>query len=231
MKRFLISLGVGFVAALCGSLEQTWPIYLDFVAHQPGRVPTSQADAFPPSNAFFMASPLWIPFWFVITGVVWTVWTILKTDKGNSQVPVRLLIFYLLCIASIPTLVVMSDFDNNEATEEEWNWVIGWSYLVIGPALAALYLAIRNFRYMPAVAVFAALFALFHVGTTIADYGLIPRYIPDIRFGFDESSGRVDLDFVSYLRFSLILAVPFLIVYFLWRFWPGRGAFVVRPAS
>jgi len=231
MKRFLISLAVGFLAALCGYLKQTLPIYLDFVAHQPGKVPISQSDAFPPSNAFFMASPLWIPFWFGITAVIWTVWTLLKHHTENSKLPVRLLIFYLLCIASIPTLVVMSDFDNLEATEEEWNWVIGWSYLLIGPVLAALYLAIRNFRRMPVLAIFAALFALFHVGTTIADYGLIPRYIPDFRFGFDEDTGRVDLDIVSYLRFSLMLAVPFLIVYFLWRFWPRRRPSVVAPNS
>jgi hypothetical protein len=231
MRRFLISLGVGFVAAMCGYLKQTLPIYLDFVAHQPGKVPISQTDAFPASTAFFMASPLWIPFWFAITAVIWTVWTYLKHDTGDLTLPVRLLIFYLLCIASIPTLVVMSDFDNLEVTEEEWNWVIGWSYLVIGPVLAALYLAIRNFRRMPALTIFAALFALFHVVTTIFDYGLIPRFVPDVRFGFDEDTGRVDLDIVSYLRFSLILAIPFLIIYFLWRFWPRRAAYIVRAAS
>ena len=231
MKRFLISLAVGFLAALCGYLKQTLPIYLDFVAHQPGKVPISQSDAFPPSNAFFMASPLWIPFWFGITAVIWTVWTLLKHHTENSKLPVRLLIFYLLCIASIPTLVVMSDWDNFEATEEEWNWVIGWSYLLIGPVLAALYLAIRNFRRMPLLAIFAALFALFHIVTTVSDYGLIPRFVPDVRFGFDEDTGRVDLDIFSYLRFSLILAVPFLVVYFLLRFWPRRGAFNIRSVS
>lgn len=207
-----------------GYLKQTLPIYMDFAAHQPGKVPTSQADAFPPSDAFFMASPLWIPFWFGVTGVIWTVWTLLKRDKENSRLPVRLLIFYLVCIVSIPTLVVLSDFDNLEATEEEWNWVIGWSYLLIGPALAALYLAIRNFRQMPVLAIFVALFVLFHVGTTIADYGLIPRFVQDIRFGFDEDTGKVDLDIFLYLRFCLILAVPFLIIYFLWRFLPRREA-------
>jgi hypothetical protein len=229
MKRFLISLGVGFIAAICGYLKQTLPIYLDFVAHQPGKVPISQADSFPPSNSFFMASPLWIPFWFGITAVVWTVWTILKNGKGDSKLPVRLLIFYLLCVASMPTLVVMSDFGNFEATEEEWDWVIGWSYLLIGPALTALYLAIRNFRFMPVLAVFAALFALFHIVTTVLDYGLVPRYVPDVRFGFDEDTGKVDLDIISYLRFSLILAVPFLIVYFLWRFWPRKETLIARP--
>jgi len=231
MRRFLISLGVGFVATLCGYLKQTLPIYLDFVAHQPGKVPVGQTDAFPPSTAFFMASPLWIPFWFGLTAVIWTVWTLLKHNTRDSKLLVRLLIFYLLCIASIPTLVVLSDFDNLEATEEEWNWVIGWSYLLIGPVLAALYLAIRNIRCMPVLAIFAALFALFHVVTTVFDYGIIPRFIPDVRFGFDEDTGKVDLDIVSYLRFSLILAVPFLIVYFLGRFWPKRGAFIARPAS
>jgi hypothetical protein len=216
---------------LCGYLKQTLPIYLDFVAHQPGKVPISQTDAFPPSNAFFMASPLWIPFWFGITEAIWTVWTLLKHDKHDSKFPVRLLIFYLLCIVSIPTLVVMSDFGSLEATEEEWNWVIGWSYLLIGPVLAALYLALRNFRYMPVLAIFTALCALFHVITTILEFGLVPQYVPDFRFGFDESTGTVDLDIFSYLRFSVMLTVPFLIVYFLWRFWPWRSASVVEQGS
>ncbi len=162
-----------------------------------------------------------------MTAVIWTVWTVLKSNTSDSKLPVRLLIFYLICISSIPTLVVMNDFDNLEATEEEWNWVIGWSYLLIGPVLAALYLAIRNFRLMPVLAIFAALFALFHVGTTIAYYGMIPCYILDCRFGFDEDSRTVDLDIVSYLRFSLMLAVPFLIVYFFWRLWPRRGTLTV----
>jgi hypothetical protein len=231
MKRFLISLAVGFFAAFCGYLNQTLPIYLDFVAHQPGKVPISQADSFSPDHAFSMGSPLWIPLWFGITAVIWTVWTLLTHDTTDSKFPVRLLIFYLLCIASIPTLVVMSDFGNLEATEEEWNWVIGWSYLLIGPVLAALYLAMRNFRHMPVLAIFTALFALFHVVTTISGYGLIPRYVPDFRFGFDEDTGRVDLSIVSYLKFSIMVAVPFLIVYFLWRFWPWRRASVVEPGS
>jgi hypothetical protein len=52
MKRFLISLGVGFLVALCGFIHETLPIYLDFLAHQPGKVPTNQVDAFPPDSAF-----------------------------------------------------------------------------------------------------------------------------------------------------------------------------------
>ena len=52
---------MGFIAAMCGFLKQTLPIYFDIVAHQPGKVPISQTDAFPPSNAFFMGSTLWIP--------------------------------------------------------------------------------------------------------------------------------------------------------------------------
>jgi hypothetical protein len=222
MKRFLISLGVGFLAAFCGYLHQTLPIYLDFVAHQPGKVPISQTDSFSPNTAFFMASPLWIPLWFGITAVIWTVWTLLKHDAAFSKLPVRLLIVYLLCITSIPTLVVMGDWDNLEATEEEWNWVIGWSYLLLGPVFAALYLVLRNFRRMPVLAVFTALFALFHVITTISDYGFIPRFVPDVRFGFDESTGTVALSIISYLLFSLVLAAPFLIVYFLCKFWPWR---------
>jgi hypothetical protein len=123
----------------------------------------------------------------------------------------------------------MSDFGNFEATEEEWDWVIGWSYLLIGPALAALYLGIRNFRFMPVLAVFAALFAVFHIVTTVSDYGLVPRYVLDVRFGFDEDTGKVDLHIISYLRFSLVLAVPFLTVYFLWRFWPRKEMLIARP--
>lgn len=131
----------------------------------------------------------------------------------------------------MPTLVVMNDFGNFEATEEEWDWVIGWSYLLIGPALAAVYLAFRNFRFMPVLAVFAALFALFHIITTVSDYGLVPRYVPNAGFGFDEATGKVDLDIIAYLRFSLILAVPFLIVYFLWRFWPRKETLIARPVT
>ena len=93
MRRFLISLGVGFVAAMCGFLKQTLPIYFDIVAHQPGKVPISQAYAFPPTNAFFMGSLLWIPGWFGITAVTWTIWTLVKRDKSDSELPVRLLIF------------------------------------------------------------------------------------------------------------------------------------------
>jgi len=231
MKRFLISLGIGFVAALCGYLNQTLPIYLDFVAHQPGKVSIGQADSFPPSTAFFMASPLWIPFWFGTTAIIWSVWTLLKKGNADSKFPVRLLIVYLLCITSLPTLTVMGDFNNLEATEEEWNWVIGWSYLLIGPLLAALYLAFRNFRRMPVLAIVTALFALFHVATTISDYGFIPKYVPDVRFGFDESTGAVDLSISSYLQFSATLAIPFLIVNFLWRFWPLRRASVVQVGA
>jgi hypothetical protein len=231
MKRFLISLGLGFLAGFCGYLYQTLPIYLDFLAHQRGKVPISQADSFSPNTAFFMASPLWIPLWFGITAVIWTVWTLLKNGATDSKFPVRLLIVYLLCIASLPTLVFMDDFDNLEATEEDWNWVIGWSYLLIGPVLAALFLAVRNFRNMRVLAIFTALFALFHVVTTICDYGFIPRFVPDIRFGFDDSTGTVDLSIFSYLLFSVMFAVPFFIVYFLWRFWPWRRASVVEPGS
>lgn len=217
MKRFLISLGIGFLAAFCGYLYQTLPIYLEIAAHQPGKVPISQSDSFSPNTAFFMASPLWIPLWFGITAVIWTVWTLLKHNPVNSKFPVQILIAYLLCIASLPTLVVISDFGNLEATEEEWDWAIGWSYILIGPVLAALYLALRNFRRMPVLATFTALFALFHVATTIIEYGFIPKCVPDIRFGFDESTGMVDLSISSYLQFSAMLAVPFLIVYFLWK--------------
>jgi hypothetical protein len=82
---------------------------------------------------------------------------------------------------------------------------------------------------MPVLAIFTALFALFHIGTTILAFGLVPRYVPDFRFGFDEASGKVDLDIFSYLRFSAVFAVPFLIVYFIWKLWPWRGACVIEP--
>ena len=81
---------------------------------------------------------------------------------------------------------------------------------------------------MPVLAIFTALFALFHLATTIADYGFIPKYILDVRFGFDDFTGKVDLNIPSYLQFSAMLAVPFLIVYFLWRFWSLRKASVVQ---
>jgi hypothetical protein len=125
----------------------------------------------------------------------------------------------------------MSDFGNFEATEEEWDWVIGWSYLLIEPILAALYLALRNFKRMPVLATFTALFALFHIATTIADYGLIPTYVPDFRFGYDETTGKVDLDAFSFLRFSAVFAIPFLIVYFIPKIWPWRKADVVGSVS
>ena len=48
--------------------------------------------------------------------VIWTIWTLVNRDNSDSKLPIRLLIFYLLSISAIPTLVVMSDWDNFEAT-------------------------------------------------------------------------------------------------------------------
>jgi drug/metabolite transporter (DMT)-like permease len=216
MKRFLISLGTGFLVGFGVYLSQTLPSYFVILAHQPGRVPISEADSFSPNVAFTYASPLWIALWCVATALMWTVWTILKDGAADPKFPVRLLISYLLLISSIPTLFVLSDFDNLEATEEDWNYVLGWSYLLIGPVLAALYLALRNFRRMPVLAIFTALFALFHIGTTIADYGFYPQFVPDMDPGTPPNLG-----ICGYLLSSFIIAIPFLAVYLIWKFWPN----------
>jgi hypothetical protein len=233
VKRVLISSGLGFLVGLVGYLSQTLPVYLDFLAHQPGRGPVNETDAFSPWLAFTFGfgSPLWIPLGFATAALIWTAWTLWENGSTDTKFPVRLLLVYLVILASIPTLIVISDFGNIEETEEEWDWVIGWSYLLIGPSLAASYLGLRNFRRMPVLAVFATLFALFHVGTTLLDYGFYPRYMQDCRFGYDEASGTVDLDVLYFLRAAAILAAPFLAIYFIWKFLSRRRTSRAQPVT
>jgi hypothetical protein len=129
---------------------------------------------------------------------------------------VRLLVLYILCVSSFPTFVVYSDFGSIESSIEDWNWVLGWSFILIGPLLGALYLALRNFRRMPFLALLTCASVGFHIYTTVYDYGFYPRFVPDM-----DPGTPISLCVPCYLRGGAIIALPFVALYLLWKFWPN----------
>jgi uncharacterized membrane protein (DUF485 family) len=147
----------------------------------------------------------------------------------TSQRPafeVRLLILYILCVSSFPTLIAFSIWDNCEAFVENWNWVMGWSFILLGPLLSALYLACRNFKRMPFVALITGLLVSFHVISTLLSYGFYPQFDPRM-----DPGTPIDLDVLYYLRAAVVVALPFIVVYLLWRFWTRLKAVFRRART
>jgi len=111
-------------------------------------------------------------------------------------------------------VIQISDPDYIGRFVDVWNGILGRSLLLSIPLLGVILSAIWLFRKMPIFAVVMILLALSSIGTASWLYFTI---------GFDP---RFDLDLQPhyFLRGALIFAVPFILTYFAWRFWPRKQA-------
>jgi hypothetical protein len=97
------------------------------------------------------------------------------------------------------------DFGNMEATEEDWNWVTIWSFVLCIPLAAICGLVVANFRRIPILAIGVLLFSVFHFWTTFAENLLPPPY------------SDFDLGIPEFSKTLVIFALPFILVFFVWR--------------
>lgn len=136
----------------------------------------------------------------------------MKAPAKASKLPLRLLLIYVLFICSAPTVMVWMDFDSVESAIEDWNWELGWSLILSIPLFICGLLAAINFRKIQILAAIFLLFASIHIFSTAEMY---------YSTGFD-TRFDIDLSPLYFLRFALIVAIPFLLVYLFWRFWPWK---------
>ena len=78
MKRFLISLGAGFLVALCVYLGQALPYYEYLSAHQPGAAAMDEVTSNPPYVAFIWTMPYAALAGIIATALLWTVLTFFR---------------------------------------------------------------------------------------------------------------------------------------------------------
>jgi len=137
----------------------------------------------------------------------------LKGDIQSSLFPVKLLMAYVVCVSLCQLIfaIQISDSDNIGRWEDVWNGVLGRCLVLCIPLLGVILSAIWCFRRMPVFAVILILAALGHIGTTLWFY---------ICFGFDPRF-NINLQPLYFLRGALVFAVPFIVIYLVWFFWPS----------
>jgi hypothetical protein len=79
---------------------------------------------------------------------------------------------------------------------------------------------------MPLLSFVTALFVFLHIHSTNSAFGFPPRYVPDM-----DPGTPIDLGILYYLRAAAVLALPFLAVYLLCRFWPKLKAVFRRART
>jgi hypothetical protein len=135
--------------------------------------------------------------------------------NGNNQgsiFPTKLLMAYIVSFCLLPTITFWLDFGDLEGEEEGWNSVLELSLIFCIPLLWVIYAALRYSRRMPVYAVIMSLIAVWLVAITLLDY---------YQEGFDDEF-TLDLQLLNSLVAALIWAVPFVVSYLTWRFWPRR---------
>jgi hypothetical protein len=140
----------------------------------------------------------------------------MKGDPHGSIFPLKLLMAYVVFVSlnHLIFAIKISDSDNIGRWENVWNWTLGWSLVLCVPLFGVITSALWHFRKMPVFAVIMILAALWHIGTTLWFY---------ICFGFDPRF-NTDPQPLYFFRAALICAVPFVVVYLVWRFWPRKQA-------
>ena len=136
----------------------------------------------------------------------------LKGGHYGSIFPLKLLLTYVTVITLIPIFQIWLDFDSIERDVEDRNWELAWRLILLIPVLGVGYFASRNFRRMPFFAGMIILIALLNATATLCGY---------LGDGFDQ---RLDIELqpLAFLRGSLILAIPFLVIYLVCLFWPCK---------
>jgi len=129
--------------------------------------------------------------------------------------PLKLLIAYVVSFSLWPTLVFFAEeSDNQRLIIEAWNADLEFCLILCIPLLWVIIAAVWHFRRMPVFAVIMILIAMWHIGDTLALY-FSASFNPESTF---------DLQILNCLIAALIWAVPFVVIYLVWRFWPRKQA-------
>jgi len=149
----------------------------------------------------------------------------MKDLKGNihsSIFPLKLLMAYVVAVSleHLIFAIQISDPDYIGRWVDVWNGILGWCLVLCIPLFGVIISAIWYFRRMPVFAVVMILAALWPIGTTLWFY---------IIFGFD-SRFDINLHPLYFLSGALVFAVPFVVIYLLWRFWPQKQAVGLRQS-
>ncbi len=138
----------------------------------------------------------------------------MKPAIQSSIFPIKLLMAYVFTVSNLPVLDYLSIWDNCEAFDESWNLWLIWDLIFCIPFLGIVFLAIRHFRKMPIFASFMIFAAYWYIWDTLCNY---------LSMGFREDMdiGLQPLGFFSILA---VFAIPFIVIYLIWLFWPRRQA-------
>jgi hypothetical protein len=145
----------------------------------------------------------------------------MKGNHHSSIFPLKLLMVYVVFVSldHLIFAIQISDPDYIGRWEDVWNWTLCWCLVLCIPLFGVILSAIWCFRRMPVFAVIMILVALWPIGTTLWFY---------ICFGFDPQFD-INLQPLHFLRGALVFAVPFIIIYLIWRFWPQRKSLLPSP--
>ena len=123
----------------------------------------------------------------------------LKRKHQGSVFPVKLFSTYVLLLASV--------IENEDRPYYSASFPYG---LALSPALViVILLGIWNFRSMPIFAALWSCIALLLIWENLETYS--PRFAADFQP-------------LALLELALVFAVPFVVIYFIWRFWPRKQA-------
>jgi len=141
----------------------------------------------------------------------------------QSLVPLRLLLLYAFCIGLLPTIGFWLDFGNLEAEEEGWDSDPVFSVIVSVPLVVASWIALRNIKRLPILALLLTLFTAFHLWSTysLCKMGFLGTPYSDPGLSTDAFKGYAE-------TFGL-WAIPFLTAYLLWFFWTERKRLKESP--
>jgi len=143
----------------------------------------------------------------------------LKEDIHSSIFPLKLLIAYVVSYCLLPTIAFLADFGDLEGEEETWNADLELSLILCLPLLWVIISAVWHFRRMPIFAVIVILIAMLHIGDTLGWYFSDDGFINGFPPGFELSYSPLGC-----LITAMVWAVPFIVIYLVWRFWPRKQA-------
>ncbi|MDQ3566332.1 MAG: hypothetical protein M3436_20400, partial [Pseudomonadota bacterium] len=115
----------------------------------------------------------------------------------------KVLLGYIIVLASVPTVHKILTFGNIDATIEAYNWRLGWSLILCIPQLVVVLMAMRYVRQMPVFFLLSVAAIAWHIAASVRKY---------LRVGFDP---RIDFDLepFRFLVLAAVLAVPFYAAY------------------
>ena len=142
----------------------------------------------------------------------------LKKGIQSSIFLVKLLMAYVVTFCLLPIIAFIADLGDLESEEECWNSDLELSLILCLPLFCVIIAAFCHFRRMPILAVITVLIALFHIFDTLGWYFSDAGFLKNFPPGFE-----VDLSFLNISILALTWAVPFVVIYLVWRFWLHKG--------